>query len=291
MHAQPKSLGKQELGPGSSWSRLGAPGALTSHMDVSVGHEQHGQRVHLGRVPHEDAAVGLDGHEVGEPAAVELGRLPAGAAPSARPGRHSRCPVGPPPAHPPVDGGLVQQHGAGLGPVRVTVGLELPLARHLALSHLPWEGTVTTCSSSSPGSHGHPSDRGRRMMSLHSQELHGLAECVPGVTAPGSHPVPGKGQTTGGRCHLRQQTGEKCHSVAPRPSDKNPSMDPHKPGRPLLTSGDQGQHWSTGWSTGQKPGLDTHSQESTSISGTSALAGATRCDSNPRRAMAAPVPG
>lgn len=66
-------------------------------MDVGVSHEQHGQRVHLGRVAHEDAAVGLDGHEVGEPAAVELGRLPAGAALSALPG-----PTQPPPRGTPV---------------------------------------------------------------------------------------------------------------------------------------------------------------------------------------------
>lgn len=51
--------------------------ALTSDVDVGVGHEQHGQWVHLGGVPHEHPTVGLHRHEVGQPAAVQLGRLPA----------------------------------------------------------------------------------------------------------------------------------------------------------------------------------------------------------------------
>lgn len=50
---------------------------LTPHVDIRISHQQHRQRMYLRGVPHEDAPVGLDRHEVGQPTAVQLGGLPA----------------------------------------------------------------------------------------------------------------------------------------------------------------------------------------------------------------------
>lgn len=200
-----------------------ATAALTSDVDICVSHEQHGQRVDLGGVPHKHPTVGLDRHEVREPAAVELGGLPAQGTATSAPGRDtasSGCgthvgdaerssaqPAGaaecgsPLPRSwalgddPPVDGGLVEQDGASLGPIRVAVGFELPLTSHFALSHLKG---------------------GEHRQHLHNQQprLAVLRVCTEGcspvpaenvlwATRPGSHQMPRKGQqTVGGICHL-----------------------------------------------------------------------------------------